>query len=157
MFTRLSRFECFHQAAAGPGEGRTDGAARQPRLRRDLVVRQSRIPQQQHFPVARRELLQCGAYLQALAVRVQSLVRRRGGVRWLALQERQVTPLPRRAPRVVARHVRRHHEQPAARVLRSEEHTSELQSQSNLVCRLLLEKKKKYHSQQSDDCTLTYL
>src|SRR2546430_5627362 len=28
---------------------------------------------------------------------------------------------------------------------RSEEHTSELQSQSNLVCRLLLEKKKKQH------------
>src|SRR5688572_32699627 len=31
----------------------------------------------------------------------------------------------------------------AAAVARSEEHTSELQSQSNLVCRLLLEKKKK--------------
>src|SRR5688572_31472881 len=30
-----------------------------------------------------------------------------------------------------------------ARLPRSEEHTSELQSQSNLVCRLLLEKKKK--------------
>src|SRR3989475_1970204 len=30
--------------------------------------------------------------------------------------------------------------------LRSEEHTSELQSQSNLVCRLLLEKKKKRRS-----------
>src|SRR2546430_6064569 len=30
--------------------------------------------------------------------------------------------------------------------LRSEEHTSELQSQSNLVCRLLLEKKKKISS-----------
>src|SRR2546430_13443791 len=29
-----------------------------------------------------------------------------------------------------------------SQVLRSEEHTSELQSQSNLVCRLLLEKKK---------------
>src|SRR2546427_1514969 len=29
-----------------------------------------------------------------------------------------------------------------AQVIRSEEHTSELQSQSNLVCRLLLEKKK---------------
>src|SRR2546430_5171262 len=28
------------------------------------------------------------------------------------------------------------------RIFRSEEHTSELQSQSNLVCRLLLEKKK---------------
>src|SRR2546430_13711840 len=31
----------------------------------------------------------------------------------------------------------------AGRAGRSEEHTSELQSQSNLVCRLLLEKKKK--------------
>src|SRR2546430_8309100 len=31
------------------------------------------------------------------------------------------------------------------RIMRSEEHTSELQSQSNLVCRLLLEKKKKIH------------
>src|SRR2546430_7863023 len=33
--------------------------------------------------------------------------------------------------------------QPQHDRLRSEEHTSELQSQSNLVCRLLLEKKKK--------------
>src|SRR2546427_9458845 len=32
---------------------------------------------------------------------------------------------------------------------RSEEHTSELQSQSNLVCRLLLEKKKKKIDQQT--------
>src|SRR2546430_12284335 len=31
-----------------------------------------------------------------------------------------------------------------AELRRSEEHTSELQSQSNLVCRLLLEKKKKH-------------
>src|SRR2546427_5407293 len=31
---------------------------------------------------------------------------------------------------------------------RSEEHTSELQSQSNLVCRLLLEKKKKKKQQE---------
>src|SRR5688572_32723940 len=31
---------------------------------------------------------------------------------------------------------------PTRRPARSEEHTSELQSQSNLVCRLLLEKKK---------------
>src|SRR2546430_9339178 len=35
---------------------------------------------------------------------------------------------------------------------RSEEHTSELQSQSNLVCRLLLEKKKKTHSTRPDYC-----
>src|SRR2546430_10204056 len=34
------------------------------------------------------------------------------------------------------------------RLVRSEEHTSELQSQSNLVCRLLLEKKKTYYTQQ---------
>src|SRR5688572_32348207 len=34
--------------------------------------------------------------------------------------------------------------------IRSEEHTSELQSQSNLVCRLLLEKKKK----KQYNCTL---
>src|SRR2546430_10200172 len=40
------------------------------------------------------------------------------------------------ADRVDARHRRLHP--------RSEEHTSELQSQSNLVCRLLLEKKKKH-------------
>src|SRR5260221_1272757 len=32
---------------------------------------------------------------------------------------------------------------------RSEEHTSELQSHSDLVCRLLLEKKKKYIKRQS--------
>src|SRR3989440_3797537 len=31
------------------------------------------------------------------------------------------------------------------RIIRSEEHTSELQSRSDLVCRLLLEKKKKTH------------
>src|SRR2546430_6017882 len=39
-----------------------------------------------------------------------------------------------------------------ARALRSEEHTSELQSQSNLVCRLLLEKKKNnMYSQSTSD------
>src|SRR5688572_31197089 len=35
------------------------------------------------------------------------------------------------------------HRMPRLILHRSEEHTSELQSQSNLVCRLLLEKKKK--------------
>src|SRR5688572_32460959 len=34
---------------------------------------------------------------------------------------------------------------------RSEEHTSELQSQSNVVCRLLLEKKKDVHYTTTDD------
>src|SRR2546427_3012373 len=39
---------------------------------------------------------------------------------------------------------------PAPRESRSEEHTSELQSQSNLVCRLLLEKKKINRTAQID-------
>src|SRR2546427_1683176 len=41
----------------------------------------------------------------------------------------------------------------SASALRSEEHTSELQSQSNLVCRLLLEKKKKKHRQSHPQIT----
>src|SRR2546426_5703364 len=36
-----------------------------------------------------------------------------------------------------------HHGRRRRRIVRSEEHTSELQSPCNLVCRLLLEKKKK--------------
>src|SRR2546430_7401928 len=40
---------------------------------------------------------------------------------------------------------------------RSEEHTSELQSQSNLVCRLLLEKKKKKESNCLNDSSNTTL
>src|SRR5688572_32453817 len=35
--------------------------------------------------------------------------------------------------------------------MRSEEHTSELQSQSNLVCRLLLEKKKKKNTKNKEN------
>src|SRR5256885_11123289 len=36
---------------------------------------------------------------------------------------------------------------------RSEEHTSELQSPCNLVCRLLLEKKKWHHLKRLPDCS----
>src|SRR2546430_8259778 len=39
---------------------------------------------------------------------------------------------------------------------RSEEHTSELQSQSNLVCRLLLEKKKEYFSERAVALQLSF-
>src|SRR5258708_25961034 len=39
---------------------------------------------------------------------------------------------------------------------RSEEHTSELQSPDHLVCRLLLEKKKKHHARAAS-CTNTML
>src|SRR5688572_32519924 len=41
---------------------------------------------------------------------------------------------------------------PPLRRHRSEEHTSELQSQSNLVCRLLLEKKKKNKIKELINC-----
>src|SRR2546430_10340206 len=40
---------------------------------------------------------------------------------------------------------------PGRRDSRSEEHTSELQSQSNLVCRLLLEKKNNYTDSLTSD------
>src|SRR2546430_8033912 len=40
--------------------------------------------------------------------------------------------------------------------LRSEEHTSELQSQSNLVCRLLLEKKKHDHNPRTYQSSLIH-
>src|SRR2546427_2217531 len=53
-------------------------------------------------------------------------------------------PRERSAPRVMSPEI------PAAR---SEEHTSELQSQSNLVCRLLLEKKKKKNNAKNEDTT----
>src|SRR2546430_8725165 len=49
-------------------------------------------------------------------------------------------PLPRRPSLFSHRVARVAHQRPDES--RSEEHTSELQSQSNLVCRLLLEKKK---------------
>src|SRR2546427_3947457 len=44
---------------------------------------------------------------------------------------------------------------PTGSTMRSEEHTSELQSQSNLVCRLLLEKKKKDHTPRSTRTSTT--
>src|SRR5260370_32013247 len=53
----------------------------------------------------------------------------------------------RHASRGVAPHSRR--VEPGPHVPRSEEHTSELQSHLNLVCRLLLEKKKKKQNQRT--------
>src|SRR5258708_27109073 len=47
-----------------------------------------------------------------------------------------------REQRSVGVHDRRRRRRPLGRAVRSEEHTSELQSPDHLVCRLLLEKKK---------------
>src|SRR2546427_3895794 len=60
-----------------------------------------------------------------------------------------IGPARRRSP-VVLITLPEVRERPGRRqVTRSEEHTSELQSQSNLVCRLLLEKKKQNVKQES--------
>src|SRR2546430_12270688 len=53
-------------------------------------------------------------------------------------------------PRARLRGRRPRSERRSCSAARSEEHTSELQSQSNLVCRLLLEKKKKRKLNVSD-------
>src|SRR5215467_15305628 len=65
-------------------------------------------------------------YTLSLTRRSSDLRARRGGHRWLPAARVRVGQLP----------ASRGHR-------RSEEHTSELQSPCNLVCRLLLEKKKK--------------
>src|SRR5690348_17360236 len=49
--------------------------------------------------------------------------------------------------RIEAKRIRTHGDFHLGQVLRSEEHTSELQSPVHLVCRLLLEKKKKKKKQ----------
>src|SRR2546430_8683349 len=51
--------------------------------------------------------------------------------------------VPRQPARARVRRAELHRGTEGRPAPRSEEHTSELQSQSNLVCRLLLEKKKK--------------
>src|SRR4051794_41348955 len=58
-------------------------------------------------------------------------------------RSRRRTPPPHRRRRRRRRRPGRHRAQRPSRPHRSEEHTSELQSPVHLVCRLLLEKKKK--------------
>src|SRR2546427_8706155 len=70
------------------------------------------------------------------------LAQHRVGVREPASRPEDQYPLHDLEHRVAGVIDRGHHVA-VAREFRSEEHTSELQSQSNLVCRLLLEKKKK--------------
>src|SRR3712207_7660453 len=76
--------------------------------------------------------------------------RRGGGGRRVCRPVDRLAPArarPRRArDGAGGRRLRARAERAQRRVLRSEEHTSELQSRQYLVCRLLLEKKKKnYH------------
>src|SRR2546430_12362611 len=62
---------------------------------------------------------------------------------WLVMAVALLVPVP--ALLILSRRVRPWVLLATRQNQRSEEHTSELQSQSNLVCRLLLEKKKKQH------------
>src|SRR3712207_7468534 len=59
--------------------------------------------------------------------------------------ERRDVPGQRPQQRAAEEERQRHDEHPLLAVLRSEEHTSELQSRQYLVCRLLLEKKKQHN------------
>src|SRR2546430_3601988 len=76
-----------------------------------------------------------------------TLFRSRRAARQLVAYGRAAHPAVRLDERrdfgVVRHHAQRRARGRPGRELRSEEHTSELQSQSNLVCRLLLEKKKR--------------
>src|SRR5256886_8117474 len=81
--------------------------------------------------------------LDLVAVGVENPVehRRRGAPR--PLQHQRLVKADAGAPiRETAQQLGPQHRLVGGRIERSEEHTSELQSQSNLVCRLLLEKKK---------------
>src|SRR2546430_4791971 len=68
-----------------------------------------------------------------------------GCIQWVARRAVQVQPPAGDAETVPQQDGERPGAAHARAETRSEEHTSELQSQSNLVCRLLLEKKKKNH------------
>src|SRR5260370_30386020 len=84
----------------------------------------------------------------------RSLLRRRSGAGRFPGRIREIRRQPpcRRQAAALRRDVldqiaARRRERSGRRYLRSEEHTSELQSHLNLVCRLLLEKKKKHIAQ----------
>src|SRR2546430_10528398 len=80
--------------------------------------------------------------------RSSSALRRQASTRFRLLRSRRTSPALQ-AHGTPARETQR------AREMRSEEHTSELQSQSNLVCRLLLEKKKKKQKQTLTSSVMT--
>src|SRR5690606_41323599 len=59
------------------------------------------------------------------------------------LENKKVKPNPDGTLEEIRAYLNKNEDDKKTRVFRSEEHTSELQSRENLVCRLLLEKKKK--------------
>src|SRR5688572_32488888 len=82
------------------------------------------------------------AAITALAVARQQLAKARASLDQAKQEREQLVTQVRRLRALTTDMGVHRHRVPSTQVLRSEEHTSELQSQSNLVCRLLLEKKK---------------
>src|SRR5258708_20171092 len=80
---------------------RADGAAREPRLRGDLVVADPGVPQEQHLAIARRQLVERGPHLGLLARGVYRDVGRRGGPPPPAPQQGEGAPPPSPPPRAV--------------------------------------------------------
>src|SRR5256885_8905037 len=98
-----------------------------------------RPPRSTLFPYTTlfRSLNLDGDVVARLYAGVMDLAQRRGG-KWVRVEFREhVFRIPAHARAKLGANERR---------MRSEEHTSELQSPCNLVCRLLLEKKKKHHT-----------
>src|SRR2546423_15408669 len=116
MLTRLSRLVGLDQPPARTGQRGADRAAREPRLSGDSFVRNTRVPQQQYLPVARRELFQRGADAGALVLDVERVVRSGLARLRLGRAQREVATLPRGPPGVVPRPVRRPDEGPPPRL-----------------------------------------
>src|SRR2546427_5943427 len=93
------------------------------------------------FTASRRQrsILRCGSPTNHITFRLGDAIRE-GSIHSNAALERSGL----KAGKIITKSGRGSRNWPeCSGLMRSEEHTSELQSQSNLVCRLLLEKKKK--------------
>src|SRR5688500_19850943 len=75
------------------------------------------------------------------------------GLRPIFCDRKPKPNMPKNAPTLIMIEVMPPMMASSPRTSRSEEHTSELQSPCNLVCRLLLEKKKKHRKQNGSDYT----
>src|SRR2546427_11076165 len=100
------------------------------------------------FPTTRNPVGFLPDAIQGLRRRLRVLAAQAGGRQLDGFVDLDVTGAAAEVARerlfdLVARRTRARREECLGGEERSEEHTSELQSQSNLVCRLLLEKKKK--------------
>src|SRR2546430_7238118 len=128
---------------AGPGSARAAGVAiiyQEPTLFPDLSVAENIFMGRQPVRAARR-IDRSAMNREAIAIFAQLGVALDPGrpARGLSVADQQIVEIAK-ALSTICRS-------------RSEEHTSELQSQSNLVCRLLLEKKK-HRAHTTDDITI---